>query len=70
MCVCVCVCVCGGNELEVWTTLAYPHISSFRTMPVLLGGSAKLVCTSECPLSSFAQEVMRGRSVTSGPISE
>ena len=32
--VCVCVCVCGWNELEVCTTLAYPHISSFRTMPV------------------------------------
>ena len=36
----------------------------------LLGGSVKLVCTSECPLSSFAQEVPRGRSVISGPISE
>ena len=35
VCVCmsVCVCVCGRNELEVCTTLAYPHISSFRTMP-------------------------------------
>ena len=33
-CVCVCVhaCVCGRNELEVCTTLAYPHISSFRTI--------------------------------------
>ena len=36
----------------------------------LLGGSVKLVCTSECPLQSFAREVARGRSVTSGPISE
>ena len=36
----------------------------------LLGGSVKLVCTSECPLQSFAQEVSRGRSVTSVPISE
>ena len=25
------VCVCGRNELEVCTTLAYPHISSFHT---------------------------------------
>ena len=32
---CVCVCVCGRNELEVCSTLAYPPISSFRTMPVL-----------------------------------
>ena len=32
---CVCVCVCGWNELEVCTTLALPHINSFRTMPVL-----------------------------------
>ena len=32
---CVRACVCGRNELEVCTTLAYPHISSFRTMPVL-----------------------------------
>ena len=31
----MCVCVCGRNELEVCITLAYPHISSFRTMPVL-----------------------------------
>ena len=30
----VCVCVCGGNELKVCATLAYPHISSFSTMPV------------------------------------
>ena len=37
---------------------------------LVLGGSEKLVCTSECPLQSFAQEVARGRSVTSGPISE
>ena len=35
VCVCACACVCGRNELEVCTTLAYPHISSFRTMPVL-----------------------------------
>ena len=51
MCVCVCVCVCvgvcvcacmracvrvcGQNELEVCSTLAYPHIGSFRAMPVL-----------------------------------
>ena len=36
VCVCLCVCVCarGQNELEVCTTLAYPHISSFPTMPV------------------------------------
>ena len=32
---CVCVCVRGRNDLEVCSTLAYPHISSFRTMPVL-----------------------------------
>ena len=34
MCVCVCVCVrvCGRNELNVYTTLAYPRISSFRTI--------------------------------------
>ena len=31
----MCVCVCGLNELEVCTTLAYPHVSSFRTMPAL-----------------------------------
>ena len=24
-CVCVCVCVCGRNELEVCSTLTYPH---------------------------------------------
>ena len=39
VCVCVsvraCVCVCGWNELELCTTLAYPHISSFCAMPVL-----------------------------------
>ena len=34
MCVCVCVCVCGRNELEVCSTLGYPHIGSFRTVPV------------------------------------
>ena len=34
VCACVCVCVCGQNELEVCTTLPYPH-SSFCTMPVL-----------------------------------
>ena len=36
MCVCVCVSVSvwRQNELEVCNTLAYPHISSFRTMPV------------------------------------
>ena len=28
------MCVCGWNELEICTTLAYPHISSFCTMPV------------------------------------
>ena len=28
-CVCDSVCVCGRNELNVYTTLAYPHISSF-----------------------------------------
>ena len=31
-CVRVCVCVCGRNELNVYTTLAYPCISSFRTI--------------------------------------
>ena len=30
----------------------------------------KLVCTSQCPSESFAKEVARDRSVTSGPISE
>ena len=39
MCVCVrereSVCECGWNELEVCTMLAYPHISSFCTMPML-----------------------------------
>ena len=35
VCTHACMCVCGRNELEVCTTLAYPHISSFRTMPVL-----------------------------------
>ena len=39
MCVCVCVCVCvrrcvGGMNLKC-TTLAYPNISSLRTMPEL-----------------------------------
>ena len=34
-CVRGCVCVCVRDELEVCATLAYPHISSFRTMPVL-----------------------------------
>ena len=34
MCVHACVHVCGWNELEVCTTLANAHISSFRTMPV------------------------------------
>ena len=27
--------MCGRNEVEVCTTLAYPYISSFRTIPVL-----------------------------------
>ena len=31
-CVCVCLRVCGRNELNVYTTLAYPRISSFRTI--------------------------------------
>ena len=44
--------------------------SSGSTRAYLLGGSLKLVCTSECPLYSFAQEVARGRRVTSGPFSE
>ena len=35
VCVCVCVHVLAQNELEMCTTLAYPHISSFSTMPVL-----------------------------------
>ena len=29
---CVRVCVCGRNELNIYTTLAYPRISSFRTI--------------------------------------
>ena len=33
-CVCVRACVCGQNEPAACTTLACPHISSFRTMPV------------------------------------
>ena len=32
VCVCVCVCVCGRNELNVYTTLAYPRISSFSAI--------------------------------------
>ena len=32
---CVCVCACVRNELVVFMTLAYPHVSSFHTMPVL-----------------------------------
>ena len=36
--VCVRACVrvraCGRNEPEVYIMLAYPHFSSFRTMPV------------------------------------
>ena len=28
----MCVCVCGRNELNVYTTLAYPRVSSFRTI--------------------------------------
>ena len=32
VCVCVCVCVCGWNQLNVYTTLAYPHISSFSAI--------------------------------------
>ena len=32
--VCVCMCVCRHNKLEVCTTLACPHISSFHTMLV------------------------------------
>ena len=34
VCVCVCVCarVCGRNELNVYTTLTYPRISSFRAI--------------------------------------
>ena len=32
---CACMRVCVRNVLEVCTTLAYPHISSFCTMPVL-----------------------------------
>ena len=29
------MCMCGRNELEVYSMLAYPHINSFRTVPVL-----------------------------------
>ena len=29
VCVCVCVCVCGRNELNLCTTLAYPHVYQF-----------------------------------------
>ena len=49
VCVCVCACVhacvhvCGWNELEVCTMLAYPHISLFHTMPLLLGNSGRVV---------------------------
>ena len=35
VCVYVCVCARARNELEVRTTLAVPHLSSFCTMPVL-----------------------------------
>ena len=46
----MCVCVCGWNKLEVCTTLAYPHISSFCIMPVLLGGSGGVVNSLDfCP---------------------
>ena len=31
---CVRACVCERNELQVYTKLAYPHISPFRAMPV------------------------------------
>ena len=49
------------------------HVYSARCLQCMihvLGSSVKLVCMSGCPLQSFAQEVTRGRSVTSGPISE
>ena len=35
VCVHACMRECGGIELEVCTALAYPHIGSFCTMPVL-----------------------------------
>ena len=35
VCVCACVRVCVQKELEVFIVLAYLHIGSFRTMPVL-----------------------------------
>ena len=56
-----------------WTTSSNPRPLNSDAPPVqwrLLGGSVKLVCTSECLLKSFAQEVARGRSVTSGLISK
>ena len=52
--------------LEVAVSGQAAHTSSIY----ILGGSVKLLCTSECPLQSFAQEVARDRSVTSGQISE
>ena len=39
--------MCGWNELEVCTTMHYPHISSFRAMP-LLYTSTRTHSSSNC----------------------
>ena len=47
--------MCGRNELNVCTMLEYPHISSFRTMPVLY--------TSTCILKPFEDSELMGLNV-------
>ena len=53
------MCVCGQNELEVCTTLAYPRISSFRTLPVLYMDTH----THTCILKPFEDSKLTGLKV-------
>ena len=53
----MCVCVCVWNELEVCTTLVYPHISSFCIMPLLYTN------THECILKPFEDSKPTGLKV-------
>ena len=60
VCMCVSVCMCGWNKLEVCTTLAYPHISSFRTVPVY---AHKHTHTNTCILKPFEDSEPTGLKV-------
>ena len=52
------ICVCVQWSLLGWLSVHGAVMSVDCSLLMgLLGGSVKLVCTSECPLSSFAQEI-------------